>query len=297
MLLAIDVGNTNITMGAFNGDALAATWRMSTESRWQPDECSVVLQSMMTMKHVNPADVDAVVMCSVVPPLTPVFEEACVDTFGVAPLVVGAGTRTGVRILYEPPRDVGADRVVDAAAAYRLYGGPLVVVDFGTATVFDAVTKEGDYLGGALFPGMQIASEALVQRTSQLRRVELTAPKWAIGRNTIAALQSGLVFGHVALVEGMIARVSHGARRGSAGCRDGRIGRPGGIADGRVSRRQPGPDPHRPAFGVRYEQEWRRVLLIGPRPLPLKGRDHARPVGWKTRCPGRHRQHRRLQGS
>ncbi len=225
MLLAIDVGNTNITMGAFNGDALAATWRMSTESRWQPDECSVVLRSMMTMKHVSPEDVEAVVICSVVPPLTPVFEEACVNTFGTAPLVVGAGTRTGVRILYEPPRDVGADRVVDAAAAYRLYGGPLVVVDFGTATVFDAVTKEGDYLGGALFPGMQIASEALVQRTSQLRRVELTAPKSAIGRNTIAALQSGLVYGHVALVEGMIARF-----RSELG-EDARAVATGGLAD------------------------------------------------------------------
>ncbi len=264
MLLAIDVGNTNITMGAFNGDALAATWRMSTESRWQPDECSVVLRSMMTMKHVSPEDVDAVVMCSVVPPLTPVFEEACVNTFGAAPLVVGAGTRTGVRILYEPPRDVGADRVVDAAAAYRLYGGPLVVVDFGTATVFDAVTKEGDYLGGALFPGMQIASEALVQRTSQLRRVELTAPKSVIGRNTVAALQSGLVYGHVALVEGMIARF-----RSELG-EDARAVATGGLADlvasadGRVSRRQPRPHAHRPPNGVRYEHERRHVLLSGP---------------------------------
>ena len=206
MLLAIDIGNTNITMGAFEGDALRATWRLSTESRWQPDEYSVFLQSLLSMKGVSPADIDAIVICSVVPPLTAVFEEACNTTFHTAPLVVGAGTKTGVRVLYEPPRDVGADRVVDAAAAYRLYGGPLVIVDFGTATVFDAVTGEGDYLGGALFPGLYIASEALIQQTSQLRRVELVAPKSAIGRNTVAALQSGLVFGHVALVEGMIAR-------------------------------------------------------------------------------------------
>ncbi len=206
MLLAIDIGNTNITMGAFEGEALRATWRLSTESRWQPDQYSVFLQSLLAMKGVSPADVDAVVICSVVPPLTAVFEESCNTTFHTHPLVVGAGTKTGVRVLYEPPRDVGADRVVDAAAAYRLYGGPLVIVDFGTATVFDAVTKEGDYLGGALFPGIHIASEALIQQTSQLRRVELVAPKSAIGRNTVAALQSGLVFGHVALVEGMIAR-------------------------------------------------------------------------------------------
>lgn len=206
MLLAIDIGNTNITMGVFEGEALRATWRLSTESRWQPDEYSVFLQSLLSMKSVSPTDVDAVVICSVVPPLTAVFEEACNTTFHTSPLVVGAGTKTGVRVLYEPPRDVGADRVVDAAAAYRLYGGPLVIVDFGTATVFDAVTGDGDYLGGALFPGLQIASEALIQQTSQLRRVELTPPKSAIGRNTIAALQSGLVFGHVALVEGMVAR-------------------------------------------------------------------------------------------
>jgi type III pantothenate kinase len=206
MLLTIDIGNTNITMGAFEGEELRATWRLSTESRWQPDQYSVFLQSLLAMKGVSPSDIDAVVICSVVPPLTAVFEESCNTTFHTHPLVVGAGTKTGVRVLYEPPRDVGADRVVDAAAAYRLYGGPLVIVDFGTATVFDAVTEEGDYLGGALFPGIHIASEALIQQTSQLRRVELVAPKSAIGRNTVAALQSGLVFGHVALVEGMIAR-------------------------------------------------------------------------------------------
>jgi type III pantothenate kinase len=206
MLLTIDIGNTNITMGAFEGEELRATWRLSTESRWQPDQYSVFLQSLLAMKGVSPSDIDAVVICSVVPPLTAVFEESCNTTFHTHPLVVGAGTKTGVRVLYEPPRDVGADRVVDAAAAYRLYGGPLVIVDFGTATVFDAVTEKGDYLGGALFPGIHIASEALIQQTSQLRRVELVAPKSAIGRNTVAALQSGLVFGHVALVEGMIAR-------------------------------------------------------------------------------------------
>jgi len=206
MLLTIDIGNTNITLGAFDGEELRATWRLSTESRWQPDEYSVFLQSLLSMKGVAPADIDAVVICSVVPPLTVVFEEVSRTSFHTTPIVVGAGTKTGVRVLYEPPRDVGADRVVDAAAAYRLYGGPLVIVDFGTATVFDAVTVEGDYLGGALFPGIHIASEALIQQTSQLRRVELVAPKSAIGRNTVTALQSGLVFGHVALVEGMIAR-------------------------------------------------------------------------------------------
>ena len=122
MLLAIDIGNTNITIGAFEGEELHATWRLSTEARWQPDEYSVFLQSLLSMKCVSPADIDAVIICSVVPPLTAVFEEACNTTFHTSPIVVGAGTKTGVRVLYEPPRDVGADRVVDAAAAYR-HGG------------------------------------------------------------------------------------------------------------------------------------------------------------------------------
>jgi type III pantothenate kinase len=142
----------------------------------------------------------------VVPPLTHVFEEMSTAYFGILPLVVGTGTRTGVRILYENPRDVGADRVVDAAAAFTLYGGPIIVVDFGTATVFDAVSRDGDYLGGAIASGINLTAEALFERTSQLRRVELVPPKTAIGRNTAASIQSGIIFGHVGMVEAMVRR-------------------------------------------------------------------------------------------
>lgn len=206
MLLAIDIGNTNITLGVFDGDALSATWRLSTERSKTSDEYSATLMQMLQLRDMATQQIDAVALCSVVPPLTPTFVDLCKTHFGVEPLVVGAGTKTGVRILYDNPRDVGADRIVDAAAALRLYGGPVIVVDIGTATVFDAVTANGDYLGGAIAPGMVIASDALFSSTSQLRRVELVAPATAIGRNTIHAIQSGVVLGYADLVRGMVAR-------------------------------------------------------------------------------------------
>ena len=206
MLLAIDIGNTNITLGVFDGDALSATWRLSTERSKTSDEYSATLMQMLQLRDMEAQQIDAVALCSVVPPLTPTFIDLCKTHFGVEPLVVGAGTKTGVRILYDNPRDVGADRIVDAAAALRLYGGPAIVVDIGTATVFDAVTANGDYLGGAIAPGMVIASDALFSSTSQLRRVELVAPATAIGRNTIHAIQSGVVLGYADLVRGMVAR-------------------------------------------------------------------------------------------
>lgn len=206
MLLAIDIGNTNITLGVFDGDALSATWRLSTERSKTSDEYSATLMQMLQLRDMAAQQIDAVALCSVVPPLTPTFVDLCKTHFGVEPLVVGAGTKTGVRILYDNPRDVGADRIVDAAAALSLYGGPVIVVDIGTATVFDAVTANGDYLGGAIAPGMVIASDALFSSTSQLRRVELVAPATAIGRNTIHAIQSGVVLGYADLVRGMVAR-------------------------------------------------------------------------------------------
>ena len=149
---------------------------------------------------------DAIALCSVVPPLTPSFIQLCRDYFDTEPLEIGTGTKTGIRVKYDSPRDVGADRIVDAAAALALYGGPAIVVDIGTATVFDAVTKSGDYLGGAIAPGIQIAADSLFHTTAQLRRVELKAPPTAIGRNTVHALQSGLVLGYSELVKGMVRR-------------------------------------------------------------------------------------------
>ena len=206
MLLAIDIGNTNVTMGVFRDETLVATWRMATDAQKLPDEYALLIRSLLPLKGVEPEAISGIVICSVVPPLTQVFEELSGTYFGCPPLVVGTGTRTGVRIQYENPRDVGADRVADAAAAFGLYGGPVIVVDFGTATVFDAISREGDYLGGAIASGINLTAEALYQRTSQLRRVELIAPKTAIGRNTATAIQSGILFGHVGMVEAMVAR-------------------------------------------------------------------------------------------
>ena len=206
MLLTIDIGNTNVTMGVFRDEELVATWRLATDTHKLPDEYALLIRSLLPLKGVAPQDIDSMAVCSVVPPLTQVFDDLGITYFGVSPLVVGTGTRTGVRILYENPRDVGADRVVDAAAAFTLYGGPVIVVDFGTATVFDAVSREGDYLGGAIASGINLTAEALFERTSQLRRVELVPPKTAIGRNTAASIQSGILFGHVGMVEAMVHR-------------------------------------------------------------------------------------------
>ena len=209
MLLALDIGNTNITLGVFDGERLTATWRLSTDRSKMPDEYGIMLAQLLDLRQMSAADIDAAALCSVVPPLTPIFVELFRRYFNVDPLVVAAGTRTGVRILYDNPRDVGADRIVDAAAAMKLYGGPVIVVDMGTATVIDAVTAGGDYLGGAIAPGMTIAHDALFSNTSQLRRVELISPETAIGRNTIHAIQAGIVLGYADLVRGMVARFDH----------------------------------------------------------------------------------------
>ena len=206
MLLTLDIGNTNITMGVFEGDTLKATWRISTDPARMPDEYGLMLNQLLPLKGLSPNEIEADALCSVVRPLTPSFVGLCETYFGVSPLVVGAGTRTGIRILYDSPRDVGADRIADAAAALELYGGPVIIVDIGTFTVFDAVTKDGDYLGGAIALGISVSADALFHRASQLRRVELARPPRAIGKNTIHAIQSGLVLGYTEMVKGMVAR-------------------------------------------------------------------------------------------
>lgn len=206
MLLTIDIGNTNVTVGVFQGETLKATWRLATVPGRMPDEYGMSLLNLLPVRGVAVSDITAIAVCSVVPPLTQVFSELSESFFGIKPLVVGAGVRTGIKVLYDSPRDVGADRIVDAAAAFRLYGGPLIIVDFGTATVFDAVSAQAEYLGGAIAPGLRLAAESIVTSTSQLRRVELIAPSTAIGKNTTHAMQSGLVLSHVDMVEGMVKR-------------------------------------------------------------------------------------------
>jgi type III pantothenate kinase len=206
MLLTIDIGNTNITFGLYQGQELGPSWRIRTIHEKMPDEYGILLDQLFRQRGYRPEQVSGVAIASVVPPLTPVFEQACRDYVGQTPLVVDAGVRTGVRVRYDNPRSVGADRVVDAAAVCALYSVPACVVDFGTATTFDAVSAEGDYLGGAIAPGIGIAAQALFERTAMLPRVELTRPPSPIGRNTPHSIQSGLLYGYVGLVEGMVAR-------------------------------------------------------------------------------------------
>lgn len=207
MLLALDVGNTNITIGAFAGERLEATWRIATDSDRLADEYAIVLLNLLRLRELEADDFDDAVLASVVPALTPVFEEVCCRYFKTRPVVVGAGIKTGLRILYDSPREVGADRVVDAVAALLLYGPPpLVIVDFGTATVFDAINADGDYLGGAIAPGIGIAAQALFEKASLLWKVKLERPRSAIGKNTAHAMQAGIMFGYVGLVEGIVGR-------------------------------------------------------------------------------------------
>jgi type III pantothenate kinase len=206
MLLAIDVGNTNITLGLYQGNDLGPRWRLATNHDRMPDEYGLQFVNMLAYAGSTSKDLSGICMASVVPPLTGKIIEACRQYLNLDPLVVDAGVKTGVRIRYEDPRAVGADRIVDAAAVQRLYGTPACVVDFGTATTFDAISKEGDYLGGAIAPGVSIAAEALFKMTAKLPRVDLQRPPAAIGRNTVHAMQSGMLFGYVGLVEGMVTR-------------------------------------------------------------------------------------------
>ena len=206
MLLTIDIGNTNITFGLYDGDQLGPRFRVATIHEEMPDEYGMKFTSLLTHAGISPKDLTGICMASVVPPLTPKVVEACQRYLENDPLVVDAGVKTGVRILYEDPKAVGADRIVDCAAVQRLYGGPACVVDFGTGTTFDAITAEGDYLGGAIAPGIGIAAEALFSRAAKLARVDLTRPPSVIGRNTTHSMQAGLLFGYVGLVEGMVAR-------------------------------------------------------------------------------------------
>ena len=206
MLLTIDIGNTVVTIGVFDESQLITTLRVATDTRKLADEYGATLTNLLSLKGTEANLIDSACLCSVVPPLTIQFEQICRDFFNVEPLIVSAGVRTGLSILYDNPRDVGADRIADAVAALEIYNPPIIIVDLGTASVFDAVSSQGEYLGGAIAPGINLAADSLFFNTSQLRRVELIAPDQAIGRNTISALQSGLVLGYADLVSGIVNR-------------------------------------------------------------------------------------------
>jgi type III pantothenate kinase len=207
VLIAFDVSNTRVGVGLFDGERLAQSFSLSTDVRRTPDEYSALLGAMLSERRVSPGCISSAVIGSVVPPVTDAFAQLCTRSLNVQPLCVGAGTRTGIRIATHNPRELGTDRVVNAVAAHRLYGGPAIVVDFSTATSFDVVGADGTYLGSVIAPGLTLSAEALFQQTSRLPRVDLAMPRVVVGKDTITALQSGLVYGHIAMVRGMIDRI------------------------------------------------------------------------------------------
>lgn len=206
MLLTIDVGNTNTLLGLYKDEELGPHWRLATDHDRMSDEYAMQLLVLFRHVEVTTTDITGVAIASGVPPLTTRWSEVCRAYLKIEPLIVSAAMQTDLTVLYDNPNAVGADRIVDAVAAFRRYGGPLCIVDFGTATTFEAVTAAGEYLGGAIVPGINISADALYQRAAQLPKVDIARPPSAIGRNTIHAMQSGLLFGYVSMVEGMVAR-------------------------------------------------------------------------------------------
>ena len=211
LLLTIDVGNTNTVLGLHEGTELRAHWRLTTRREQTPDEYGILVRNLFGAQGVAPSQVNGVALASVVPPLTSVLVTLSRQYLGQEPFVIEPGVRTGMPILYEPPSDVGADRIVNGVAAFAAYGGPVIVVDFGTATTFDVVTKKGEYLGGVICPGVGISADALFQRAARLPRVDVRNPGKVIGRSTVGSMQAGLYFGYASMVEG-IAELGEPAR-------------------------------------------------------------------------------------
>ena len=207
MLLVIDVGNTNMVLGVYKDTELLDHWRIATDRQRTTDEYGVLIRELFYLNDLRADDINAIIISSVVPPVVPTLERMCQRYFGLSPLLIGPGVKTGMDIRYDNPREVGADRIVNAVAAYEKYGGPVIIVDFGTATTFCAVDAKGVYLGGSICPGIGIATEALVQRTAKLPRIELKRTDSVICRNTIESMQAGVFYGFVGQVEGIVSRM------------------------------------------------------------------------------------------
>ncbi len=207
MLLAIDIGNTSIVIGLFKGENLSFSWRLSSRPERTFDEYGALILGLLAVNGLKSEDIDGVIFSSVVPPLTPVFEEMAKRYFNRRPIVVSSELDTGIKILYKKPEEVGADRIVNAAAAYHIYGGPVIIVDFGTATTFCYVTSKGEYFGGVISPGLEISADALFERAAKLPRVSLSRPSKIIGDDTVTAMQAGLVIGHAGLVDRIVEEI------------------------------------------------------------------------------------------
>jgi type III pantothenate kinase len=207
MLLVMDVGNTNTVLGVYEGDRLVAHWRLTTVRDRTVDEYGILARNLLSLASIEAGAIDGIIIASVVPPLNSVLEAMARAYFRLKPVFVEPGIKTGMPILYDNPQEVGADRIVNGVAAYERYGTALIVVDFGTATTFDAISAKGDYLGGAIAPGLTISAEALFQRAARLPRVDIRRPPAVIGRNTTHSVQSGLFHGYLSLVQGMVTRM------------------------------------------------------------------------------------------
>lgn len=212
MLLVVDVGNTNTVLGLYRGEELVRSWRLHTDQARTADEWAMTVHELFSLAGLHFTDVGHVIISCVVPPVLAALEGLCRDYFRGDPCVVGPGIRTGMPILYDNPREVGADRIVNAVAAYTRRRRSLIVVDFGTATTFDVITARGEYLGGAIAPGLAISAEALYQRASKLPRVEIACPPQVIARNTVSSMQAGLFYGYVGLVDGIVTRMKQELR-------------------------------------------------------------------------------------
>ncbi|OXM82485.1 type III pantothenate kinase [Paenibacillus rigui] len=207
MILVVDVGNTNIVLGIYERKQLLHHWRLSTNRSSTADEYGMTIYNLFHHAGIELDQVEGVIISSVVPPLMFVLEQLCSKYLKKTPLIVGPGLKTGLNIRYENPREVGADRIVNAVAAIELYGSPCIVVDFGTATTFDYIDASGQYIGGAIAPGIGISTEALYQRAAKLPRIELVKPKSVVGRNPISSMQAGIIYGFAGQVDGIVSRI------------------------------------------------------------------------------------------
>lgn len=207
MLLVIDIGNTNIVLGIYDKDRLAHHWRIGTKKARTADEYGIMMMDLFNFAQIKADGVDGAIISCVVPPLIDTFFEVSHRYFKITPMVVGPGTKTGMPIMTDNPKEVGADRIVNAVAAYHIYKSSVIVVDFGTATTFDYISKKGEYMGGAIAPGIGISTDALFQRAAKLPRVEIAKPKNIVGKNTIDSMQSGIFYGYIGLVDGIVERM------------------------------------------------------------------------------------------
>ncbi len=207
MILVIDVGNTNTVLGIYEGRELLGHWRMSTNKDGTSDEIGLFITGCLRHQNIDAGRIDGIAVASVVPPVMYSLEHAMKKYFNKEPLIIGPGVKTGINIRTENPREVGADRIVNAVAGFEKYGGPLIIIDFGTATTICAITAKGDYLGGVICPGIRISAEALFQKTAKLPRIELAKPESVIGRNTVASMQSGIIFGYSGQVDSIVRRM------------------------------------------------------------------------------------------